>query len=195
MGLDMWIYEGVKPEEDSVELHPSLKELETLGYRCFNTEYIDDDRLVEDILPICIKRKCTYKGYDWDKMRADYNIPADSHMGGWSLADMNSFSFYDGKGKKYKIEISPKDMEKYSKEFESEFLITKLYELRYFRKEYKVQDDVYNVYHEISGKDIQNCGYHQLTKKMIKKLNKRNELFKHQPLPEYLESLYYHEWY
>jgi hypothetical protein len=92
--------------------------------------------------------------------------------------------------------MSHEDYEKkYTKKVPKNFLITSKEEVQYWRKEYDVQSDIYDVYNEHTGRSIINCGYHILTPEMIEDLNLRNETFRDCHFEDSDSTLVYHEWY
>jgi len=199
MGLDMWIYSGKKPEEDKIPEKPHADELDKLRLNYYIKEDIEEDLyLLKDLLPICIEREGTADDIDWARLRKDYNVPETAHCGGWSnLVDSCIFNYWDN-DEKYTIDITDEKLDTYSIIRNVHFIITDLDEISYFRKEYGLQEDIYDVYHEYTGEDIQNCGYYHLTPEMIKELNERNKLFAKEYFGTFAEnddSLYYHEWY
>ena len=66
--------------------------------------------------------------------------------------------------------------------------ICKRKEVYYMRKEYEVQDSIYELYDGV----IDNCGYHHMTEDMIDVVN---ECAGKKVLDTQANNLYYHEWY
>lgn len=195
MGLDMWILSGSKPDENKIPEMPNLDALRALGYRVFeeDEEYMD---LLLDILPICIKRKGKTTVTDWDRFRKDFDIPEDAEPTMASYGgDCVYFKYATKDGLNLEVDLSAEEFRSYDIEKDAILYITKLEEISCYRKEYDLENDIYDVYHEFSSRDIENCGYHHLTGEMIKELNQRNSLFAEECFSEDDESLYYHEWY
>lgn len=196
MGLDMWIFSAKKVDESRLPEVPHADDLDVTDLHYIVKEDIEgEEELIEELRPFFIERKGIAKYTDWDMLRKAFDIPDGAYPGGYSFNGAEwEFRFYDN-GKSYPVKISDEEFEKCRKEHEVEFIIYDLKEITYFRKDYELENSIYEVYNKYTGKDIENCGYYRLTKDMIKELNERDKSFRMLKLSEDDDTLYYHEWY
>lgn len=107
-----------------------------------------------------------------------------------------NFIFQYGKygGLRKEILISDEELKKYDKQVIRKALIYKYDELAYWRKEYDLQDLIYNEYNG----EVYNCGFHKIDDELMKKINKYLKLreMNKQSINDdgYIVKMY-HEWY
>ena len=192
MGLDMWMY-GIKDiSEENIPDSMPESWYEENGYKLI-TRYENDndfDEMFHDMFEYSVERNVEYGETDYDKIKEDYGIKKEadiSYFGGNTIG----FSCKDY----YKqIDISQDEWNSYDKKVFHKAFIFKGDELAYWRKEYDLQDLIYNEYNG----QIHNCGFHRLTKKMMTKINrylKSRDMSKQNINDEEYVAKMYHEWY
>lgn len=188
MGLDMWIRRVRKPKlEDKVY---TTKELSSMGYSLVSVDEIEDDSLIEELLPYTITKNVLTNYFDMEKMTADYNLPEKSSIWHYSQ-DGITMGGTDDNGKYVDQFIS-------RKEIEEKYTITKSVphyiwleeEEAYWRKHYDLQGWFYDV---IDG--LENCGYYILDANIIAEMNRLFDESVSEEDPTEDEALFYHEWY
>ena len=192
MGLDMWMY-GIK-DISNENIPDGMPEswYEENGYKLV-THYDDDndfEQMFHDMYAYSVEKNVEYGETDFDKIKEDYGIKKEayfSYFGGNTIG----FSCKDY----YKeIDITHDELDKYEKKVFHKALIFKGDELAYWRKEYDLQDLIYNEYNG----QICNCGFHRLTKTMMTKINrylKSRDMSKQNINGEDYVAKMYHEWY
>lgn len=195
MGLDMFVYEAEKLSEKTT------KKLKTID-DCYNLdlfvipkkEYKEQENMYSDLLPFMSEVEILIHKTDFDRFKKDYKIPEDYYQSGFSSGYCLRFTYENrDHSDEIKIEIFDNDFrKKYVYQIPEKCYVVKLYETEYWRKYYALQSYIYETYHEHTGKEIENCGYHRLSEEMLHELNK-NILCENEQL--YGDNLFYHEWY
>ena len=192
MGLDMWMY-GIKDISND-EIPDNMPEswYEENGYKLI-THYDDDndfEQMFHDMYAYSAERNVEYSETDFDKVKEDYGIKKEAHI---SFFGGNTIGF-SCKDYYKEIDITQDELDKYEKKVFHKALIFKADELAYWRKEYDLQDLIYNEY---CGQ-ICNCGFHEIDDDMMKKINRylrvRNMSKQSINNDGYIAKMY-HEWY
>lgn len=189
MGLDMYLFEIIKiEEEEKEELLNNLVEDYSNKYAFLNKEYVD---MFSTALPLLTEVPMKQSYIDIDKIKSDNNIPADAYILCKShIRDKITLTF------SYKVneEQMRKDVSFQVGEYEIikdvTFYVCKMVEVFYWRKAYEVQDAI----HEACYTDIENCGYYVMTEEMFNAIYDTDPDF----FNEYKcgkENIFYHEWY
>ena len=192
MGLDMWMY-GIK-DISNEEVPDGMPEswYNENGYKIIT--YYDNDSDFEnmfyDMYDYSVVKNVEYTETDFEKVKKDYHINKKANISFWGN-NVIGFSY----GNYYKeIEISQDELDKYDKKVFRKALIFKGDELAYWRKEYDLQDLIYNEYYG----QIYNCGFHKLDNEMMRKINRylrvRNMSKQSINNDGYIAKMY-HEWY
>lgn len=172
MGLDMYIY-GIK-EINEKDIPENITEewLDNNGYS-YVQRYEDDDedefdKMYHDLYDYSVMKDVIFTDIDYDKIYKDYKLPKNAVLSG--LKSGGTFIFQYGKyGELSKeVTISDEELKKYDKQVIRKALIYKYDELAYWRKEYDLQDLIYNEYNG----EIYNCGFHKIDDELMKKINK-----------------------
>ena len=128
---------------------------------------------------------------DIEKIKEDYNVNKDAHISIFNSDGVIEFSC--GEYRK-QVKISKDDLNKYDKKVFRETIVFKGDELAYWRKEYDLQDLIYNEY---CGQ-VYNCGFHEIDDEMMRKINRylrvRNMDKQSINNDGYIAKMY-HEWY
>ena len=192
MGLDMWMY-GIK-DISNENIPDGMPEswYEENGYKLI-THYDDDkdfEQMFHDMYAYSAEKNVEYGETDYDKIKEDYGIKKEARISSF-CGNTIGFSCKDY----YKeIDITHDELDKYEKKVFHKALIFKGDELAYWRKEYDLQDLIYNEY----DGQIYNCGFHRLTKTMMTKINrylKSRDMSKQNINSEDYVAKMYHEWY
>lgn len=185
MGLDMYVYRVEKPGLDPAKVFDSDK----VPGIILTDEDINDP-MYRELLPYCDKVQVIRHYYDTDKMKAEsgaVDIYLSSIIGG-------VLSFTGTKADGQKVTISKSNVEideSYTVDREETCYVCSYSEVRYWRKEYDIQD----WFHEHIG-HVENTGYYILSKELLQEFN---EEFEEETLPvkepneEY--AYCYWEWY
>ena len=193
MGLDMWMY-GIKDISND-EIPDGMPEswYEEHGYKMI-THYEDDndfDNMFHDMYDYSVIRNVEYTETDFEKIKEDYNVKKEAHISMMSGGGVIGFSC----GEYHKqVKISEDELNKYDKKVFREAIIFKGDELAYWRKEYKLQELIYNKYYG----NIYNCGFHEIDDDMMKKINrylKSKDMDKQNINDDGYVAKMYHEWY
>ena len=128
-------------------------------------------------------------------MKKEYKIPKTAVCGFTSYGkDRVSMEYHcKGSKKSYEVHLSYEEFNNYFYSTENELLVFKGNDVYYWRKAYDVQNMIYEMYNEETGKDIQNCGFHLMSDNIIEALENVYEVEL-----GYLdedEAFFYHEWY
>lgn len=192
MGLDMWMY-GIKDiTKDDIPDGMPESWYEDNGYKLIVIDYEDDEfnKMYNDLLKYAVTRNVIYIETDYNKLKKDYGIDEEMHLCYWGNNKMG-FSYREF----YKeIELTHEELDKYDINVARESLVFKGDELAYWRKEYNLQDLIYENYNG----DIYNCGFHELDDELMKKINrylKRNEMNRQNINDIDYVTKMYHEWY
>ena len=198
MGLDMWIF-GIKDIKDNII--PDNMPASWYYANDYSLAQIDenDDDFVEkyaDLEPYSVRRNVVYTKTDFEKIRADYNIPEDAIMGGYTNSmDRKSviFHFYLD-SKMFTVSLSKRALELYCLYIPIESFVFKKEELAYWRSLPDLQALIYEEYPNV----IRNTGYHELDKDVLKKVVRwlTRYRFPQQKIKTagYAAKMY-HEWY
>jgi len=196
MGLDMWIY-GIKEiNEKDIPENVTEEWLDNNGY-AYVQQYEDDDefdKMYHDLYDYSIMKDVIFTVIDDDKIKEDNKLPKNAILSGWKSDGTIIFSY--GKQGRFRkeITISNEELKKYDKQVIRKALIYKYDELAYWRKEYDLQDLIYNEYNG----DIYNCGFHKIDDELMKKINKylKSKGMDKQSINDdgYVVKMY-HEWY
>ena len=193
MGLDMWMY-GIKDISND-EIPDNMPEswYEEHGYEMIE-HYEDDndfDNMYHDIYDYSVIRNVEYTETDFEKIKEDYNVNKDAHvsmLGSGGVIGFSCRNYYK------EVKISEDELNKYDKKVFRKSLVYKADELAYWRKEYDLQDLIYNEY---CGQ-VYNCGFHRLNNEMMRKINRylrvRNMDKQSINNDGYIAKMYY-EWY
>lgn len=193
MGLDMWMY-GIKDISND-EIPDNMPESWYIdnGYSLINKYENDEDefdRLFYDMYKYSVARTVIYTITDFDKIKKDYGINEKAYL---CFMGHNKLGFQYGKSYK-EIIIKQDKLDKYDTEITREALVYKADELAYWRKEYDLQDLIYNEYYG----QICNCGFHEIDDEMMRKINRylrvRNMDKQSINNDGYIAKMY-HEWY
>lgn len=193
MGLDMWMY-GIKDisNEDIPDGMPQ-EWYEEHDYEMIEHYEDDDDfdNICHDMYNYSVIRNVEYTETDFEKIKEDYNVNKDAYISMLGSGGVIGFSC----GNYYKeVKISVDELKKYDKKVFRESLIYKADELAYWRKEYDLQDLIYNEYYG----NIYNCGFHLIDDDMMKKINrylKSRDMNKQRINNDGYVAKIYHEWY
>lgn len=199
MGLDMWIY-GIKDiDEKDIPENVTAKWLDDNGYS-YVQQYEDDDefyKMYHDLYDYSVMKDVIFTVTDFDKVKKDYKISENAIFAGLSSNGTVRTVFFEY-GKYHRtqksVALSQEEWNKYDKQVIRKALIYKYDELAYWRKEYDLQDLIYN---ECNG-EIYNCGFHKIDHELMKKINKylKSRKMDKQSINDdgYIVKMY-HEWY
>lgn len=191
MGLDMWIY-GIKDISND-EIPDNMPESWYINndYKLIDKYEEDEfDKLFHDMYKYSVVRNVIYTITDFDKIKKEYGINEKAYL---CFMGHGKIGFQYKKSYK-EIAIEQDELDKYDKEITREALVYKADELAYWRKEYDLQDLIYNEYYG----QIYNCGFHEIDDELMKKINKylKSRKMDKQDINEdgYIVKMY-HEWY
>ena len=197
MGLDMWIY-GIKDIKDHIiPVNMPASWYYANDYSLTQIDENDDDFIEKyaDLEPYSVRRNVVYTKTDFEKIRADYNIPEDTIMGGYTNSmDGKSvkFRFYLD-SKMFTVSLSKRELELYCVYIPIESFVFKKEELAYWRSLPDLQALIYKEYPNV----IRNTGYHELDKDVLKKIVRWLTCYRF-PLQKIKTAGYaakmYHEW-
>lgn len=201
MGLDMWIY-GIKEiNEKDIPENVTEEWLDDNDYS-YVQQYEDDDefdKMYHDLYDYSIMKNVIFTDIDYDKIKEDNKLPKNAILAGWQSDGTFIFQygiFHYGEYSKLikEVTISDEEFKKYDKQVIRKALIYKYDELAYWRKEYGLQDLIYNEYNG----NVYNCGFHKIDDELMKKINKYLKLreMDEQSINDdgYIVKMY-HEWY
>ena len=189
MGLDQYVYKIEKTKlEERIYTSAELREL---GLNFTEARNVDEyPNLYADLLPYAIKRYVSSEYYDVEKMIADYNLPSNSHV--WMQSyDKIALGGKTDDGERVQQEITREEIEeKYTVTKTFPYYIWKESEVAYWRKNYNLQDLVYDALG-----NVDNTKYCILNKDIIREINR--EFRECLPLkePTKRSALFYWEWY
>lgn len=193
MGLDMWMY-GIKDISND-EIPDNMPEswYEEHDYKMIE-HYEDDndfDNMYHDMYDYSVIRNVEYTETDFEKIKKDYNVNKDAYV---SMLGSDGVIGFSCRNYYKEVKISEDELNKYDKKVFRESLVYKADELAYWRKEYDLQDLIYNEYYG----QIYNCGFHKIDDDMMKKINRylRARNMSNQSINNdgYIAKMY-HEWY
>lgn len=196
MGLDMWIY-GIKEINEKDIPENVTEEWLDNNYYSYVEQYEDDDefdKMYHDLYDYSIMKNVIFTDTDYDKIKKDYKLPKNALVAGWRSDGTIIFQYGKYGGLRKEVTISNEELKKYDKQVIRKALIYKYDELAYWRKEYDLQDLIYNEYNG----EIYNCGFHKIDDELMKKINKylKSRKMDKQSINDdgYIVKMY-HEWY
>lgn len=197
MGLDMWMYGIKKVNEDDVPDNMAEIWYENEGYNVIQVEENDDefDKMCHDLFEYAVVRNVEYTETDFNKIKREYGIPEEAYLY-FIRGDGTKMGFQYGEhGRIHKeIDIPENKVDDYDKKVFRKSLIYQCDELAYWRKEYDLQDLIYNNY---KGR-VYNCGFHVLDDDLMKKINrylKSRDMDRQNINDIEYDAKMYHEWY
>ncbi len=190
MGLDMYVVEVCRPE--LYQKYYTARQLRELGYSYRTVKQFEEDSgALGELLPYCSKAWVAQSDFDMKKIKSDFNLPEDSHIGMWTAEKV----IVTGRrgDESVRQEISRRDIEeKYTIVTREECYIWHSNQVAYWRKDYEKQD----VWHEILDRNIENCGYYELAEGDIDMFLEAFPDDENSFLRQHNDSgLFYHEWY
>lgn len=198
MGLDMWIFRITQLTEDDKK---KVDNGDVSEYTEFFLSDVENEGLYRHIKDLLYIKTKNTEYWDYDKIKKFFNIPEDAKCVLSSSSSDGSFTWHfvvpnRNSENTYSInsEDIPKDKEKELKSTKEEIVgYAKEQEIGYWRKDYKLQNKMY----ENCDYPIENCGYYPLNADMRKILLKdRKNIFAKQDLEDRPGSrVFYHEWY
>lgn len=193
MGLDMWIY-GIKDIlNDGIPDNMPESWYEENEYNIIRIDEEDNefDDMFKDLYNYSVIRNVIYTEIDWNKLMKDYEIDKNARLSGWSSDGRIGFSC---KNYYKEITVTQHELKKYNIDVTAKILVYKADELAYWRKEYDLQNLIYNEY---CGQ-IYNCGFHEIDNEMMRKINRYlrvRDMSKQSINDDGYVAKMYHEWY
>ena len=184
MGLDMFMFKVRKLSDKEVASlsgkNTQIFTNDILFFTKKDVEKEDTQDMLRDLKPYLTMIPAVTSFYDVEKIKADNDIPAEAMIGMRCHERNNTmrFTFYWKDGRK---EVSFADTD-YVIDENVEVYACHHEEIRYWRKNYELQNKIYENY----DGEIENCGYYALNEEFLK------ELF---PRRKYFDGILYHEWY
>ena len=180
MGLDMWIY-GIK-DISNENIPDGMTEdwYEENGYKIISSYDENDEEfnnMFHDMYKYSVVRNVEYTKTDLNSIKKDYDIDEDAEFSGMSFSsDGTEYRFskwiseneYGNAYYNKDVFLTDEQLCKYDVKVLEKSLIYKAEELAYWRKEYDLQDLIYNEY---CG-HVYNCGFHLIDDDMMKKINR-----------------------
>lgn len=191
MGLDQYIYRLKQVGDKTIKALQGKKveELDWHKYLVMDKNGVDcKPEMYKDIMHLLRPIKLIESYVDVEKLKKDAGVPED-----WSLTCRSimgseiTYTWGDLNGH-ISATVNKDNEDKYVYEKEIESYICYCKEVYYTRKEYEIQDIMYDLYEG----DIENCGYHHMSEDMIEALNEGEGK---KVLDTDATNLYYHEWY
>lgn len=190
MGLDHYVYRMKKIGKETLKQlnGKHADEFDWHKYLVLDAEYVETERgMYEDLKGVLQPITVIKTFVDIPRIEKELEIPntagiiMTSHQGNtttyiWNTPDHKSFTLNEQNEKEYT----------YNEEVPS--YICYCTEVHYMRKEYEIQDAMYELY----DGDIQNCGYYHMSEDMLDKIN---ELSGRKVVDSSATNLFYHEWY
>ena len=189
MGLDQNIYRVSKPNIANGVY--TAETISTMGLcKASVEEFENDKRLLCQLMPYVVKRDVECQFYDVEKMLSDYNLPKNSYI--WSYGGGGiTISGTDENGDRVDQRISDAEIqEKYVKTETLPHYIWDQDEVKYWRKNYDLQDWVYE---NVDGVD--NTAYCILSTELINEINYMFDANIPVEAPTEESALFYWEWY
>lgn len=187
MGLDMYVYKVKKPTGLKKNVTYNYDDLRNLEYSMFEADDVENELWFADLLPFCVKVRCTAQYYDTQRIAQSFNLGANTM---WCGFGPKGFYFRGDNGE---ITIPDENIEEYCIAKEKDWYVTSMKEVAYWRKHYELQDALYSIY-ATKGIEIENCGYYALKPDVLDVINTLSK--KKFGLGRYkTETLMYHEWY
>ena len=192
MGLDMYVSRISKVDLE-YRLYTS-DEINDIGLNvCTIKDFENAGLAMEQILPYASKIQTVNEYYDMEKIKADYNLPGNSHIGMISPRGIR-VGGRDADGQYVSVDISPDDIRgNYTITEVEDCYAWQSEEVAYWRKNYDLRDAFY----DLIGY-VENCGYYVIDAEMINALQVEFEddmcdVPAENPTSE--QALFYHEWY
>lgn len=189
MGLDMFVFRVTKQQLDSGTVYDRS---DLSGVIIDESDM--DAPAYRQILPYCAKVRVINHYYDMEKLAAEYGI-TNAYIGGYGFTQSEAKIILCGKkdGNPFNEIIPAKLIEsRYVIDREETCFVCGSEEIRYWRKEYDVQDWFYDHISE----QIENTGYYTLSEETILQFNKAfpDDALPVEP-PDEESALVYYEWY
>jgi len=191
MGLDQYVYRLSKVGKDTIKKLNGMNEddIDWHDYMVVSKEAMDKyPNSYSDILDILRPIQVKNILVDTERMEKDYHVDGLYCRGTIMSSKGIVYEYVDGNHETISIALSEEQLKKYRYEKTVDSYICKRKEVYYMRKEYEVQDSIYELYDGV----IDNCGYHHMTEDMIDVVN---ECAGKKVLDTQANNLYYHEWY
>ena len=185
MGLDMYVFKAHPPKDDPNVVY-KYKEMLDKGYSIFPDEDIEDES-VRILKEYAVPFNLSVEKFDLKKISATYRLKNNIRI---SNVSNNGTVFTDGNKE---VTIKEDELKNFIYEEEEVFWLMELEEVGYWRKEYELQNQIYEMFKK-DGIEIENCGYYKLDKNKIYEIDKYNN--GEQGLIYHIDDdLFYHEWY
>lgn len=190
MGLDMYVQKIYKPKLDKTSY--TSEHLRDLGHSFVTIEEFNKyGAAMCELRPYCAKTIVTQAYYDVKKIISDYGLPENSYIG---MISYEKIAVCGKRGDEHvRQEVSREEIdEKYTLIKDEECYVWHSDEVAYWCKAYDKQ----SAWYEILDRDVENCGYYELTEDDIGEFRKRfpddeNDFER----DEDDSALFYHEWY
>lgn len=200
MGLDMWVYRASRISDKELAAIEGLS-MEDMWEKDIHTFILSDitkeeEPMYADIIPLCRITTIDVSYWNVAKIKEDLGINPDAD------AYISYISYKDG-GVDIGLSIIGEEKIKYLRGINSEdytlhkqekTYVVKMKELAYWRKNYELQQALYDDYFSGIGHSIINCGYHKLNRTMFNDII-RMDGQKQLKGKRYTDKLFYHEWY
>ena len=129
--------------------------------------------------------------FNLNQVQKDFGIPEDAEVSGLScIGNVLTYCFQWKQGEK-RVELSREECEKYTYEDAVEFYICGCTKLAYWRKEYRLQNKLY----DLCPVDLENCGYYRCTDEMLAAMQEFEAFEDGIPECDSNEAIFYWEWY
>lgn len=195
MGLDQYIYRLSKVGKDTIKKLNGMNEddIDWHDYMIVSKETMDKyPNCYSDILDILRPIQVKNTLIDIDRMEKDYHVDGLRCRGTIMSYKGIVYEYVkktpDGNHETISISLSEEQLKKYRYEKTVDSYICRRKEVYYMRKEYEVQDSIYELYDGA----IENCGYHHMSEDMIHAVN---ECAGKKVLDPAATNLFYYEWY
>ncbi len=193
MGLDQYIYRCRKIGKKALlQLNGKRKsEIDWHEYMVLHKDRVDKrHEMYGDLMDILQPIKLVKTSIDMYRIRENHDVPAHYEIGYRSEGDGQiTWSFYgDPEEKPVIVSLTDNELKPYTYDQLTDYYICRSKEVYYMRKEYEVQDSIYELY----DGTIENCGYHHMSENMIDVVN---ECAGKKVLDPAATNLFYHEWY
>lgn len=182
MGLDMEIRRITKPELDSTKLY----DISDLNCIVLNEDDCQKEMYAQ-LVPYCQKIRVMKHYYDYDTIRADYNLPSDARL----YAYIGGVAVFGNGKQEVELPTSLLD-EKYTIDKQEICYVCNCEDVVYWRKAYDIQD----WFHEHLAAYVENTGFYILSIDTIKEFNRKfpEDKIPHEA-PDEEQALFYWEWY
>lgn len=193
MGLDQYIYRCSKIGKKTLSQLNGKRESEIDWHEYMALRKDSVDKHPEkygDLMDILQPIKLVETLINMYRIREDHDVPAHYEIGYRSVGNgQTTWSFYgDPEEKPITVSLTDDELKPYTYDQPTDYYICRGKEVYYMRKEYEVQDSIYELY----DGTIENCGYHHMSENMIDVVN---ECAGKKVLDPTATNLFYHEWY